>query len=198
MKEEFARSINGLNAINLVQAKLHKCSELDQLTRNTGQIPYTNGYSKTEHRIFSSTYHKLWRRVDLKNAAELKEILKEIGWPRISIYGEKADQDAWLIVQHADHDPQFQKEILAILETLHLTGESNPANFAYLYDRVAVSSPEQNRLQRFGTQGQYVGVNWQPYPVEEPAQLDKRRAKVGLDSMENYCKSFPARFEYSC
>lgn len=178
-----------------MQAKLHKCSELDQLTRNTGQIPYINGYNEEERRIFSSIYQKLWLRVDLQNTIDLKEILKEIDWVRISTFGQEADKDAWLIVQHADHDPQFQKKILAMLETLHLIGESDPANFAYLYDRVAVSSPEQLRLQRFGTQGRYVGVNWEPYPVEDPARLDERRAKVGLESMENYRKFFPARFE---
>ncbi|MFX8895313.1 DUF6624 domain-containing protein, partial [Acinetobacter baumannii] len=61
---------------------------------------------------------------------------------------------------------------------LAVSRNSNPANFAFLWDRVALA---QGRPQRYGTQMRCVGKVWSPItPLEEPAKLDERRSWVGL------------------
>ena len=58
---------------------------------------------------------RLWQKVndvDTDNRRWLKTGLKEIGWFRISVYGRAASNTAWLIVQHGDQDPVWQKQIL--------------------------------------------------------------------------------------
>ncbi len=121
---------------------------------------------------------------DIDNTAWLKVQLPESGWFRISVYGPSADKNAWLLVQHADHDVAFQKQVLSLLEPLVPLKETSPGNYAYLYDRVAVA---EKRPQRYGTQGRCVGdKKWKAFEAEDPDQLDARRASVGLMPQAEY------------
>lgn len=124
-----------------------------------------------------------------ENAEWLKSVLAEIGWFDIRIYGEEASQAAWLLVQHADHDPDWQRAMLALLEAKVREGDFQGRYFAYLSDRVAMNA---NSPQRFGTQGRCVGPgDWQPFPVAEPsAALDARRQAVGLEPIGAYRARF--------
>ncbi|MES1202111.1 MAG: DUF6624 domain-containing protein [Pseudomonadota bacterium] len=115
--------------------------------------------------------------IDCDNTAWMRAQLAEIGWFDARIYGAPADGSAWLLVQHADRDPDFQRQVLARLEALP-DGATSKSNLALLTDRVAGAD---HRPQRFGTQGacQPDGT-WAPHPVENPDGLDERRAAVGL------------------
>lgn len=121
-------------------------------------------------------------RVDADNAAWLERELATHGWYRRSIYGEDGDAAAWLIVQHADRDLAFQQRVLALLEPLIADGETDPANYAYLHDRVAVNG---GRPQRYGTQGGCTAPGqWTPRPMEDPAGVDARRRQMGLAPLD--------------
>ena len=127
-------------------------------------------------------------RTDRANTAWLKADLAAHGWPKISLYGPQADSDAWLLVQHADHDAGFQASVLGLIEGLLPAGDTLAQNYAYLYDRVAIGG---KRPQRYGTQGRCTGPGtWAPYASEDPEGLDKRRAEVGLNSEADYIKVF--------
>jgi len=117
--------------------------------------------------------------VDEDNTAWLKTQLSQGGWFTISTAGEAADEAAFLLVQHADHDPAFQAEILGKLEPLARRGETAPKRYAMLFDRVAVAA---KRPQRFGTQGRcQPGGKWVANDIETPEALDARRAAFGLE-----------------
>lgn len=121
--------------------------------------------------------------VDQDNTAWLKGEIARRGWPRISRDGKDADNQAWLLVQHADLDPAWQAQILALLTALAPKGETNPKNYAYLFDRVAM---KHGGPQRYGTQGRCIGTGqWRP-DDDEPGDLDARRATVGLPSETEY------------
>lgn len=126
--------------------------------------------------------------VDDDNARWLRAQINKSGWFVVSKYGPDADKAAWLLVQHADRDVAFQTEALKILEPLAVARETDPKNYAYLYDRVAVNS---GRPQRYGTQGRCTesGV-WEPKATELPEQLDERRASVGLEAEATYIARF--------
>jgi hypothetical protein len=124
------------------------------------------------------------------NTRELRPLLDRFGWYPRSEFGAQADRDAWRVVQHADHDPQLQREVLAVLEGLLEVGETDPLHFAYLADRVAVA---QGELQPFGTQGRCRGAGiWEPLPIEDPAGVDPRRAAVGLPPLAEYVREAAA------
>ena len=123
----------------------------------------------------------LWdETVDDANTAFLEEYVAQSGWPLISEVGEEASDAAWLLVRHADHKPEFQARCLDILKALP-EGEVRPANIAYLEDRVRLA---QGRPQLYGTQFYREGDTFGPWPIEDEAHLEERRAAMGLGTFE--------------
>lgn len=122
--------------------------------------------------------------VDVDNAARLSPLLDRHGWTNISDFGAEADRAAWRVVQHADGQPELQARALLVLEGLAEVGETDPAHYAYLADRVAVGRGEP---QPFGTQGRCAGQGqWVPHAVRDPEGVDSRRAAMGLPPMAEY------------
>ncbi|MCH7905058.1 MAG: hypothetical protein IH944_10905 [Armatimonadetes bacterium] len=130
-------------------------------------------------------------QVDKANRERLKEIVAEHGWPTYALVGATAAHAAWLLVQHSDRDIEFQKKCLALMEPLVEKNQVGKSDFAYLWDRVAVNG---GKKQRYGTQIESKDGKWQPKPVEDPKNLDKRRAEVGLSTMSYYLKMFEQLF----
>lgn len=119
--------------------------------------------------------------VDADNAAWLRGALAKVAWFDIKTYGKDADAAAWLLAEHADADPVLQATVLDRMGQLAINRQSNPANFAFLWDHVALNT---GRPQRYGTQLRCVGKAMAPVPpVEDPAKLDERRGWVGLAPM---------------
>jgi hypothetical protein len=126
--------------------------------------------------------------IDRGNTAWLKEVVAQRGWPSITAIGEKASGDLWLLVQHADQDVAFQKDVLALLQPMVARHEVGADNYAYLYDRVARA---EGRPQFYGTQGHCTGPGqWAPYASEDPDGLDQRRAAMGLIPEAQYRTHF--------
>jgi hypothetical protein len=126
------------------------------------------------------------RTVDEENTAWLRRVVEERGWPKRSEVGDEAAGAAWLLVQHSDHDPAFQRECLELLEEAVGAGEASASNLAYLTDRVLRA---EGMPQRYGTQfqpGPDGGL--EPQPLEEPEQVDRRRADVGLGPLAEYAR----------
>jgi hypothetical protein len=124
--------------------------------------------------------------IDASNLAWLKAEWRTSGWFTAARDGQAASGDAWLLLQHADRDPDFQRAVLPILA--RETTQQGRINYAYLSDRVATNAKQP---QTFGTQGRCVGPGeWEPNPVTEPEGLEARRAEVGLGSMAEYKTRF--------
>lgn len=125
------------------------------------------------------------------NSTWLKTVLARIGWFDISRYGAEASQAAWLIVQHADHDPRWQERVLADLAPRVARGDMQRNYYAYLVDRVATNA---GRPQTYGTQGRCQGRgNLQLFEVADRDNLDRRRAEMGLESIADYTVRFCGR-----
>lgn len=122
-------------------------------------------------------------RVDRENTARMREIVDRFGWPGKSLVGERAAASAWLLVQHADADPVFQKRVLTFLKGA-TEGEVDPSQIAYLEDRVDVADGKE---QTYGTQFECRDGSLQPRtPIVEPDGVDARRMGVGLGPLEEY------------
>lgn len=191
MKADFAKKLENPKDVAWVEAKLQFMFDIDQFMRSYMSIPSKHGYTEEERAYYIKEFSPRFEAVDQSDTSDMKKLLALYDWIRISMFGEKADSQAWLIVQHADKDIEFQKNVLVILEQLYPIGETLPANYAYLYDRVASSwaDPSQRKLQRYGTQGSCLGPGkWEPIPIEDPAHLDERRASMGMPPMAEYKK----------
>ena len=168
-------------------AKLDCMMRLDQLMRRR-TYPVPAKLSKDEVQEFYIRFGSRVHEVDDGNLAALKRMLASLGWPTISAAGKDASHAAWLIAQHADRDVPFQKRVLDMLAELYPNGECLSVDYAYLYDRVAMN---ENRPQRFGTQGRCTGHGaWTPHDMEDPGRVDERRASMGLQSLAEYRAGF--------
>jgi len=127
------------------------------------------------------------RAVDAANTARMKTIVAARGWPGRGLVGDDGAQAAWLLVQHADHDPAFQRACLELLGRAVQAGEADAGHHAYLTDRVLLAEGNQ---QRYGTQFMLVGGAWQPRPLADPDRVDERRRQVGLEPLEDYRRRF--------
>lgn len=122
--------------------------------------------------------------IDRENSIFLRKLLNIDGWPRLSEVGESGAKAAWLLAQHADHDPELQKKILVVLYELAAIGEALPANAAYLHDRILVA---QGAPQRFGSQGDCEAPGkWAPKAIENKELVDQYRSRVGLPPLQAY------------
>jgi hypothetical protein len=123
----------------------------------------------------------------LENAEWLKEMIHTNGWPGQSFVGVDGADAAWLIAQHADHDPTFQRECLELMEDAVRIGEASQSNLAYLTDRVLLN---EHAMQRYGTQFRLSENGPEPFPLEDPERVDELRAGVGLIPLEEYRRLF--------
>jgi hypothetical protein len=125
--------------------------------------------------------------IDAESTAFLRRVVAEHGWPTFDMVGEDGAGAAWILVQHADADPAFQAEVLARLEPLLDAGQVRPSHFALLTDRVRTGRGEP---QVYGTQfaDDADGVS-RPLPIEDAANVDARRAAVGLPPLAEYARS---------
>lgn len=131
-------------------------------------------------RAYDEYLFNLMCNADEDNLNWLRDQVATNGWFDIRRYGRAADQAAWLMVQHADGAPGYQAYIAAVLEVKARTGDTDPRNYAYLRDRIAVRS---GRSQPFGTQMECVNGKWLMPEVEDPEDLDARRAAYGLSPL---------------
>ncbi|MEM1330221.1 MAG: DUF6624 domain-containing protein [Planctomycetota bacterium] len=133
------------------------------------------------------------RRRMVERAERCKEIFVEFGFPGYDSVGEEASNAFWLLVQHADHDPSFQEEVLGAMKTAHRAGQADGPSLAYLTDRVRINT---GRRQVYGTQVDFDHGTARafPKPLEDPGSVDTRRALVGLKPLWNYMNNASETF----
>lgn len=138
--------------------------------------------------------------IDKAHADRLKEIVDHIGWPTRDLVGLKATQAAYMVIQHAGHDTEFQNECLSMMVDLVEQGELPASYLALLTDRIRVFS---GQYQVFGTQmtmaRNEMGV-MAPKPtvqIEDPENLNDRRALMGMAPHEQFVEAIKVAYEAS-
>jgi hypothetical protein len=121
--------------------------------------------------------------VDRRNTSRMQQIVARRGWPDQGLVGPDGATAAWLLVQHADHDLEFQRLCLALMMQAASRNLVDPANVAYLTDRIRMN---EGRPQLYGTQLQERDEKLVPFPIEDEDHVDKRREGVGLPLLAEY------------
>lgn len=130
---------------------------------------------------------KKMKQIDQKNTKEMKKIIKEYGWPVISLVGKRASAGAWLLVQHADRNLEFQKMCLNLIKKAAGGNNVSKWQIAYLTDRILMN---QKKKQVYGTQIRFnkeTGIVT-PYPIKNPKKVNKLRMSFELEPLEKYIK----------
>jgi len=130
-------------------------------------------------------------KIDEKNTARLKSLVAEYGWLGKSQVGEDGAHAAWLLLQHANKDPLFQKDCLEKMKQSFKNHDVSATDLAYLIDRVAVS---ENKKQIYGTQFHGNCDNLKPQPIEDEQHVNDRRKSIGLGTMAEYEKQMKGTY----
>jgi hypothetical protein len=120
---------------------------------------------------------------DGENLPWLRQVIADVGWPGKSLVGEDGAQAAWLLAQHADSDPAFQRQCLDLLTAAVEHGEATIVQQAYLTDRVLL---KEGAPQEYGTQAMARDGRFVPRKLRDPDNVDERRASVGLPPLAGY------------
>jgi hypothetical protein len=137
----------------------------------------------------SPVYHesslKFLENIHRRKSEDLKQVIAENGWPDAERFGEHAEAAAFMIVQHADYDPELQELChTLLLERVH-KNRARMGYLAFLTDRILCNF---GKHQRFGTQIREVTNGcFVPKPMEDPEHVDELREQVGLgESLADY------------
>ena len=120
---------------------------------------------------------------DSINVSKVSSILDKHGWLGEDVIGPQGNSTLFLVIQHANLATQ-EKYLPMMREAVKLR-KAWSSNLALLEDRVAL---KRGNKQRYGSQ---IGQNpntgsYYVLPLEDPENVDKRRAEVHLPPLREY------------
>ncbi|UHG89594.1 DUF6624 domain-containing protein [Spirosoma oryzicola] len=137
----------------------------------------------------SPQMQQLWQQIhqiDSVNLAKIEQIIKQYGYPGQSLVGSKQGNTAWLVIQHSSLS--VQEKYFPLMQQAAKEDEMQKSNLALLTDRIRLAKGQQ---QLYGTQVISDSTGKKAFgPIEDEANVNKRRAEVGLGPIEEYAKQF--------
>ena len=124
-----------------------------------------------------------WKTVEETDKISLKTIFKVYGFLGYNEVGEESAHNFLQMVQRFDSDSTFQQLVLVEMKKQIEKTNANPSDFAHLTDRFNLN---HRKFQVYGTQLKLneKGTTFEPKLVINPQNLNKRRAEVGLGTIE--------------
>lgn len=172
-------SIGRKDIISRVDSVLCKIKKADQEVR-ADFARIVSGTASQEEMI---GYVLKMEHTDSVNLAEVSNILDTYGWPKG--LSEEANDAIFLVIDHSDLDTM--KKYIGLFRKAAQEGCLPEGDLAVMEDRMLMYT---GKPQKYGTQAQTVTENGQNvtylWPVEDPDNLDKLRASVGLSPIGSY------------
>jgi hypothetical protein len=128
---------------------------------------------------------------DSINIKKIKSILDKYGWIGEDVVGYKGSDAIFLVIQHSDLATQLK--YLPMFRDAVKQGKALPSRLALLEDRVSL---RQGKKQIYGSQIMQNNKTGKYYvqPLEDPENVDKRRAKVGLPPIQEYVSQWAIKW----
>lgn len=144
-------------------------------------------------RLPRDAYSPVMREVHERNNRRVSEIVAAHGWPGRGLVGDDGCEAAWILVQHAVLEPEFQAACVPLLEAAVARGDAPAWQLAYLSDRVLVA---EGRPQIYGTQYRMTETGKSvPFEITDVAAVDERRRAVGLPTLDENTRRIHAEDE---
>lgn len=121
--------------------------------------------------------------LDRFNLTKIERIIARYGYPGRSLVGEQRQAIAFIVIQHSELETQ--EKYLPLLTEAAAKGELKAASLAILTDRVRVG---RGQKQLYGSQLRETKQGVKVMPIEDEAQVNQRRAAVGLAPLEDYLR----------
>lgn len=143
----------------------------------------------------SKEVRALWKEIaytDSINEIKVCNILDQYGWLGPDVVGNDGNAALFLVIQHADI--KIQEKYLPMMRDAVKKGNARASSLALLEDRVAL---RQGRSQIYGSQ---IGMDQDTKTyfvdrLEDPDNVDKRRAEVGLPPLAEYVKHWNMKWD---
>lgn len=128
---------------------------------------------------------KIMSYKDSINLIKVTEILDKNGWVGTDKIGGQANQTLFLVIQHSDL--KTQQKYLPMMREAVKNKNANGSALALLEDRVGLG---EGKRQVYGSQIGQDNETQKHYvlPLDDPDNVDKRRAEVGLGPLADYVK----------
>jgi len=123
------------------------------------------------------------------NATRLCPILKQYGWPTISLVGKDGVEAAFHLLRNSV--PQLKVDMLPVIVAATTVGEISRPGFASYVDRLRLDA---GLKQVFGTQATTINGFLVLFPIEAEAQVDARRKQFEMPPLADYLRFLQAKF----
>lgn len=157
--------------------ELEEIRKIDQIASDIARGEDKN-LSEDQWKSKKDSLHKF-------NQKRIRELFNDYGFLGYDLVGKKGSQSFWLVVQHADNDPEFQNRVLEKMKIEVEKDNADPKNYGMLIDRVRINNGNK---QLYGSQVQYNWKTCQAYPkkLEDSSNVNERRKAIGLKPLEIY------------
>ena len=135
---------------------------------------------------------KIINEKDSINLIKIKSILDKYGWLGADVVGEQGNSTLFLVIQHSDQ--ATQEKYLPMMREAVKNGKAQGSSLALLEDRVAL---RKGKRQIYGSQ---IGRDpesqlYYVSPLEDPDNVDNRRAEVGLQPLADYVSHWQIKWD---
>jgi hypothetical protein len=124
-------------------------------------------------------------QIDSSNLFVVKGILDKYGWLGADEVGSDANATLFLVIQHSDL--KTQEEYFPLMKEAVKNGKARAADLALLTDRIEMNN---GRPQVYGSQMVEQNGKYVIYTMTDEPNVNKRRAEVGLEPLEEYAKQW--------
>ena len=128
----------------------------------------------------------IYERNHALNEIKIKEILDKYGWPEKSLIGEEGNLTICNVLQHSDY--ALRIKYLPLMKKAVKAQKLHARFLVRAEDRIAT---DRGELQIYGGQMKYYPEtqSFNVWPVYDPANIDKRRAEIGLGPIAEHLKN---------
>jgi hypothetical protein len=135
----------------------------------------------------------LWKIIQEKdsfNLIEVSAILDKYGWLGPMVVGGTGNNTLFLVIQHSDL--KTQEKYLPMMKDAVAKNNAYPSQLALLIDRIEMRN---GRPQVYGSQINTKDGKNVVYEIIDEKNVNKRRAEVGLEPLENYVRHWGIEYK---
>ena len=157
------------------------CSESKEILDEVLEIDQANRADVT----------KIDAGVDHENQVLVVSLIEKCGWPQKATVGERGMSAVFLVIQHASKD--LREKYFPLIKASAEKGELSLRSVAMMEDRMLM---ENGKHQKYGTQ--LISHNNGPlqlHPIADEANVNKRRAAMSMEPIEDYLKHFGLEYK---
>lgn len=130
-------------------------------------------------------FYQLMNQEDSLNLLAVEAIIEKHGWLGNYQVGEDGNRILMQVIQH--NDLATQEKYLPLIRASVAQGQTDAPSLAFLEDRIRLY---QGRYQIYGTQVIKDGEIYRVFPIEDPDQVDARRAQLHFEPLVEYLRFF--------